>query len=214
MPDIATFRSNVSSILDLGSTADNKIDRALRQSVSFLERTYSFQYMNRFVTFTIDSSKNDPRAYSFPSRPKSIRFVRIKDTSKDTTQFHILDHIAPTELNELPSERPKAFWLDAWDFLWLNSVPDEDYTGEMSYVQYSDWDNFSDSDEPWLLQYAEDLMTAQVIMHVAPFIREPELTQMYKPLRDEGLQALIQAEEDLQREGGLESMQFEARQSA
>jgi hypothetical protein len=167
--------------------------------------------MKRFVDFTISASASNPRVLPMPSRPKQIYFLRVvrdatdvQDASKEYSNLHMID---PSTLTELGVGAPKFYWLDALDYIWLNSIVEKDWTAELYYAQYTNWPTDT-SQSPWLVNNAEELLLAQTMMHLAPFMRDQATQQLWKGQRDLALKALIDADYEFAYQNRSMKMQY------
>lgn len=178
-----------------GSTLDTIIPAKVRQAARWLEQNYNLKYMDRYVGFTFDLGVTNPRAIEFPShRVKRFNFFRIV---QDTGEYQYLQPVDPQDVTATEDGEPSGYWLDGRDYLWLDNTPVEALVAELSYIEYTDWDSLVDEDEPWLLTHAEQAMIGQTIMLLTPTMRQPGLFQTYKLMRDEGLKALVDADNEL-----------------
>jgi hypothetical protein len=178
---------------------------AVRQAVQFIERNWTLQYMKRFVTFSFDTASTEPRALTPPSRPKSIKFVRI---IKADGTFHYIKRVNPRDVIGVEVKIPDGFWLDAFDFIWFDNTPDQDYSAEMLYIQKTDWDGVQDNGTHWLIDNAEDTLLARAILQLAPSIREPKLIAWYDKLWQEGIRTLLLEDDETNYDGTDESMTY------
>jgi hypothetical protein len=204
--NLGAFHALVSSTVKRGTTLDALIPDITRQAARWLERNYTFQYMHRYVTFSLDPTAGNPRAVPFPSvRVKSIRFVKLQD---EDGLFHFMEKADPRQLIETETAIPTHYWLDAFDNIWFNNTPDKVYPAEMDYASYTDWVGLSASSTPWLTEHADDVLLALTVLLLGPVMRDDAMMARYKILRDEGLRTLLLSEEELESTNTNEVMQY------
>ena len=193
--DLATLRLDIRDELNKGSViTDAQIDRHIQQALTALELKHGWGYMDRFVTFTIDAAAAEPRAIPYPSRVKSFEFIRFVLADG---RYHNLRGISPSDITKVEVELPSGYFVDSDQYIWFDNIPGENYSGEMSYKQFTLW-VADDAFEPWLFKYASHLVKYQALMFMAAFVREAELATIYKALRDEALTDALRADEELE----------------
>jgi len=186
---LSEFHALVADTAKRGATLDAFIPAATRQAVAWIERNYSYPYMRRYSTFVLDADSAEPRAISLPNdRLKKLIALRLAD---DDGNWHNLTHVEPTSIRTIGTGRPCSFWLDGLDFVWFDSVVEEDTNGEIVYVERTNWSALANGDTHWLLSHAEDLLLYQTMLQISPYNRDPSLMTLYKPLRDEALRTTI-----------------------
>ena len=201
--DLDAFKALVLQDINKPSTSATRIASAVAQAGQFIERNYSLQYMNRFVSFSFDTASSEPRSITLPSRPKSIEFVRIV---KDDGTFHYVKRVDPRDVSGVKTDIPDGYWMDGFDYLWFDNTPGEDYPAEMGYAQKTDWSGMVGSATHWLFDNAEDVLLSRSILMLSPFLRQPKLMQLYKPMWDEGIRTLLLEDEETKYVGRDESM--------
>lgn len=193
--NLGDFTQLVRDNIKRGSAYDSIIPFGVASAALYLETNYSFKYMERFVSFSLSPDGDVPRALAQPSpHIKSIAFMRVV---LDDGSFRGLSQIDPQQVSKVETAAPTAYWLDGAQYIWFDNTPDQLYTLEMSFSDYTPWPTDA-SATPWLLAYAAPLMLAQTMLELAPTLRTaPELVAMYKTQRDAHLAALLGAEEAL-----------------
>lgn len=184
----------VSSSIARGTTLDAQIPAFVRMAARWLERNYTFKYMERFRQFTFDTTATEPRRITMASgRVKKIEMARGVYTDGS---FQKQKQIDPEELNSIQEGMPKSFWLDGVNCIVFDKTPDENYTEEMKIIEYTSWPTAT-SAETWLTVNAEDLLLARAMMHMAPFLRDPKVIQYWKELYSTSLQTVLNADQEL-----------------
>lgn len=196
---LAAFKAIVADEIGLGNSIESAIDIRIRQAIRWLERNEKLRYMHRWVTFTIDASAETPRLITPPSRIRSLDFFRLvlDENASGNSDFAYLRKVPPMDVENIPAERPTVFWFDGVDHMVLNSTPQENYTAEIGYWQYTNLAALTDDDEHWLFENAEDVLLQQTLIQLANYMKEDDsYFGKLRALRSEGLQTLIKAEDD------------------
>lgn len=191
---LGTILDMVSEEINRGSVYDSIIPNYIRHAALWFERNYTMKYMERFVEFTIDPEASNPRALPFPETPKAIKFFRIP---RDDGRYWYLKKIEPVAVPTWDEDEiPHAYWLDGVDYIWLDRVPDQEYSAEMSYDRYTTWPTDTSATN-WLIQYAEDWLVSRTLYLIAGRVRNPQLGDMHKLRSDEALRTLLLSDEEL-----------------
>lgn len=199
MPTISEIESTIRSAVARGNTVDTEISDALRRAHKWIEDNYTFQYMQRFVKFTLNEGL---ASIPLPSNPKHFEWIRTKPSfTNDKRPLTYLVRIDPVEIKSTERGEPQGWWLDGNDFIRFDREADQDYDLEMLYAQHTDFQNLGGSDATWLTENAEELLVAQTMLHLAPILRDPQLQEMWAPQRDRAIQGLLRAQEQMEWEG-------------
>lgn len=199
---VSDFLSSLQTELNKGASFSSLIAGHARRAHRWMERNYSYKYMERFVTFDFDPDSDYPRVINLPGSGnvitsvmgfKSFNFIRIVN---DDGSFSYLEYVEPTDIQSVGTGKPDAFWLDGVEYIYFNQTPDEAYSAEMSYHQYTDFPTDVDS-TTWLLNNAEWAMICQAMVTLAGTFREPDVMASYKAMRDEELRTLTIADDEL-----------------
>ena len=230
---LAEFEAYVKAVVNVGDTADPFIPAAVRQAVMWIERNYSYLYME---ATNLGGDRLEAGDVSYPlvlfadiappgfaHRVKSIVSVRL-DLPEVGAEFWY-----PEQANKLnfesptPDGNPTHFYFGNQSFglqttgtvntllsfqLVFNKAPTEDLTVFVTYVQYTDWDYVEDDGEHWLMEYAEDLLLAQTLMQLAVPLKDPDLYAPNKVFRDEALRTSISADLELRQSAESPEMLF------
>ncbi len=193
---LATFHTLVKDTAKRGSTLDSYIPTMTKHAALWIERNFTLQYMKKYAALSLDPDSAQPRAISLPnSRFKAVRFFKILNT--DGT-YSFLQKVDPKDITATREAKPTAFWLDGVDFIWFDFTPSELLSAEIGYNEFSNWAALASGDTHWLLDHAEDLLLYQTLFQLAPFIRDPNLMAMYKPLRDEALRTVSLSDDEFE----------------
>lgn len=192
--DLATLTSALSDECNKGnSLTDATIQQRIRMAMDNIERSRDWFYMRSFDNITLDPNAVNPRRIDQPARLRAVHFVRI---ARDDGSYVGLDEVDPKDITKNNMDIPKGYWRDGTQYWWLDNTPDKAYTLEYGVEQYTEWSS-DDAFEPWLLAHASDLMLHQTMILLATYLREPEIMQMHKPLRDEAAQTLREVDDEM-----------------
>lgn len=199
--NLGEFHSNVSTSLNRGTTLDDRIPVRVKQAVNWIERNYTFKYMEQFRLLQI---AKDDRTVKLNSLIKSWKFIRL---IKKDGAYSYLNKIEPQDALGLASEL-RAYWVVGNSALILNSVPTENLSGEAMWIGYTDWPSETTS-RHFLLDVASDVVLGQTLMFMAIFdMKDPRMLAEYKGMRDEGLNTLTRSADEEQYGGAGVSMAF------
>lgn len=190
--DLGTFKQNIRDEANKGKTLDNIIPAKIRQAAFFFEANYDLPYMRRYVEFVVSE-----RSFQQPERIKKIEFLR---QVRADGFFDYIPHIEPQDASSRDEGPPEGFWLDANEYVWFDNKPKEELTFELYYLRYTDWPT-EDSASHWLLDFAEQAMVGQTMLLLLPYMREQNLGQSYKLMRDEALNVMTRAQDEFDYSG-------------
>lgn len=193
--NLGEFHERVQKLIKRGAAFDAEIPYMVAGAAMWLERNYTFKYMERFVTFTLDPELAVPRAVTLPEPGvKAISFMR---NLSPLNEYKYLIQVDPQDVISIETGLPDRFWIDGDQAFWFDKTPDQRYTIELSYDRLTTWPTALDASH-WLLDFAWDVLSWQVMIMMAPALRmDGTLLAMYKGLRDEGLRTLTLAQEEL-----------------
>lgn len=202
---LSEFYSQVSGAIRRGSSLDAVIPTYARMAARKIERNYTYKHMERFSAYTVDPDASDPRAIALPTRRiKVIHHTRIIG---DDGTIYPLKQIDPQELLSIPTEMPRAYWLDGLNYIYLNSTPDKAYTIEFRWDEYTDWP-LDLTAEPVLLDLMEDLMMGETMLMIAANMRDQRLQGLWNPIRQEAYTTSIEADLELRQGDRRYVMQY------
>ena len=197
MSTLGVFHTMVSEACNKGTSLDSMIDDYTRMAARWIERNFNHKYMERCVSFTIDYTVAQPRGIPLAGLGfKAMKSLQIADPTSTATGLLLrtIPKVHRLDITEIDEGFAEGYWMDGYDYLWLDKTPLENYTAYMTYWQYTTWPTLTTS-EPWLLANAEDLMLAQTMLMLAPAARESEWATAWRPIRDEALRTLSLAED-------------------
>lgn len=216
--NLGDFKSNVSQTLNRGTTMDGRIPRRVLMAVQWLERNYTFKYMERFRLLQIVANE---RTISLPSNEviKSWKFVRL---IRDDGSYQYLNKIEPEDVlgiglpspvgtNQRRSDKPalSAFWVSGVSTMVLNTVPETSWSGEGMWHTYTDWPLAEDDFTHPLLNMASDVLLAETLLLMAAFdLRDQRMVAAWKDIRDEGVNTMTRAEDEAKYGGESIAMAF------
>lgn len=192
---IGDFHTTVRTWLKRGTALDDTIPTAVRMAARFLERNYTFMYMKQWFEVTVEA---DDRYITLPSNLfRQVNFFRFRNTENE---FRTIRRINPLQQTSISEDTPSGFWRDGATRLILDAATPEELTGEVQAVVLTDWPTNLNSTH-WLIDVAEDVLLAQTLMYSGFGQRDVAMYQMYKTIRDEGLQTLVQSEQEAEYSG-------------
>jgi hypothetical protein len=91
--------------------------------------------------------------------------------------------------------------------LWLDAIPDKAYSFQAAWYEFTDWPT-STTTEPVWLDRGYNVLFAQTMLMAARGLRDPNLTAIWAPARDEAVKVQVAAEEELRWGGTTQTMRF------
>lgn len=208
---LSEFHALVSESLKRGTTLDARIPGQVKLAVQWLERNYTFKYMEVFRLLQIVSGA---RTLAMPTNAtlKGFKFIRMIGADG---YYETLNKVEPEDLAavQAPSSspiRPASYFVVGNSTIVFDSTPGEDLSGEAMYYQYTDWPTDDTARHP-VLDMAADVLLHQTLMFMGAFLRDMEMIAAYKALRDEGLNTMLRAEDEVKHSGESVSMAFPPR---
>lgn len=202
---LATFYQDVADELRRGSSLEYNIPRWTRAAVNFLEAGQVFAHMQRFATLTVNPTAENPQIIAFPNtRIRSWRYIRSKDSYGD---YEYLKGITPEDQKAERTGKPAGFWHDGVSKLWLDAIPDLPYSYQAAWYEFTDWPAATDAEPIWLAR-GYNVIFAQTMLTAARGLRDPNLTAVWAPARDEAVKVQLAAEEELRWGGTSSTMRF------
>jgi hypothetical protein len=220
--NIVEFNQMVSDSLRRGNTLDAQIPRQTSLAVQWMERNYTFKYMEGFRLITIQQGQ---RVILMPSGVlvKAWNFFRIINSDGSYTYINKVEgkdftNVASTAntliSGTVPSTststiKPANFFQVGLTTVVLDAVPSQNFNCEALFFNYSSWPvdsstipgGTSSFTHP-LLQMMSDVLLAQVQMNIAANImKDLRMVPVYKEMRDEALNTMTR-DEDERRYGG------------
>jgi len=192
--DLQTFHSEVSKAIARGTAYDARIPAYGRMAARYIERNYTFQYMNVMSTFDIDADAVEPRLITLPQRMKKDTLIRIVLSDGS---YQALQKIDPQQQHDLITEVPSGYFLSGDDRIWLAQTPQEDYPAEIFYTRFTTWPTAADGTN-WLLTNAEDVLIAQTMVYMAPLLRDPDAATLWGGMLSMCMKSLLDADYELE----------------
>ena len=207
---LSDFHQLVADHLRRGTTLSTQIVAQTKLAVQWLERNYTFKYMESFRLF---QAVQGTRTMDLPTNSliKGWKFLRL--VNLDGT-YAPLNKIEPEDLIGLRTQNsqtnfvvPEAYFVIGNSKLVFDCVLSQDVSGEVMYYQYSDWPTDLGSTHP-LLQFAADVLLQETLLMMALYLRDPRMADTIKVTRDEALNTLTRAEDENKFSGESISMVF------
>lgn len=216
MTTLTQFYAQVSDEIRRGSKLNYQVPTKVQMAISWMEKKYTFKYMERFCTLLIDSTVSQPRAIQQPTGFKQMYFWRIindNGTYSRITQVDAYDQSANNynedvlSLQTCKSAKPEAYWQDGNNYFWLDNTPNVNYNSELAFTNFTILPADT-SQSPTIIQTYADLILWQTMLLMASTMREPNITTLYKPLRDEAMEAAVNSDIEQRQSGRSESMKY------
>ncbi|TXH10404.1 MAG: hypothetical protein E6R03_15520 [Hyphomicrobiaceae bacterium] len=207
---LGEFHQLVGDSLRRGTTLSTQIANATRLAVTWLERNYTFKHMEVFRLFQLVEGA---RTLDLPTNSvvKAHKFLRLVNTDGTYTQ---LNRVEPEDIGGLRSSTnaagdtvPARYWVVGNSTIVFDAVSSATLNGEAMFYVYSDWPR-ADSETHSLLTTASDVLLWQTLMNMAVFLKDAEMAQANKLLRDEALNTLVRAEDENKYGGESLTMAF------
>lgn len=206
--NLGEFHILVKNTANRGSTLDSKIPVQTKLAVQWIERNYTFKYMEKFRL--LQMVPPDRTILLETSLIKAHRFIRFIGTDG---QFSYVRKIKPEDVTQLPtidatSGLPAGYWTVANKLLVFSATPTAQLNGEAMWYEYTDWP-VKDESTHTLLDIAADLLLCQTLLHLAAFVmRDMRMATIWKELRTEAVNTLTRAEDELEHSGESVSMAY------
>ncbi len=191
---LSDLHSRISRAIGRGSAYDTEIPAYVKEAALYIERNYTFQYMNRYSTFNLDADAAQPRLITLPTRIKRDNVIRIVGTDGE---YGYLTKVDPYQQKSLVTEQPSGYYLDGDTRIWLAQIPAEDYPCEIFWTAFTTWPT-DYSNEPWLAANASDVLMAQTMVDMAPHLKDPDLITMWEGKLRMHMKSLLDADLELQ----------------
>ena len=198
---LADVHTQVSRLINRGSTFDSQIPSFVKQAARFIERNYTLKYMERVTPIFI--AEGESEFYYNEGKIKSIEFIRL---DLDSGEYIFLKKGDPEDFEISKIGRPSAYWLeDETSRLVLDRTADLDYNGTMFAAKFTSWPT-DDSKTPWLVENAEEILIARAVFYMAPLIRNPQLGAWQSQIWNEGIMTLLNSDQELRTKDGSHIM--------
>lgn len=203
---LATFHSDVANALGRGTSLSSQIPTWTKRAVSWLERNYSFQYMKRYLTLTIDLDADYPNYvaigdYSFK------KFRSLSYLAPGASRRRPLPRVEPEDRETTPTGNPGGYWLDGLSNLVLDSIPDEALTLHLHANLFTVWPSDTTFNH-FLLREGYDILFPRTMMNAARELRNAAMFDTWKTDLLDNITTFNVSEEDLQEGGKLERLEW------
>lgn len=181
-----------------GSSLDSALANRVAMAIQWIEQNYTFEYMKRFITFYIEANSAEPGPYVIPTNLKAMLMVRQVTRGLDQgITFRKLQKIDPRQEAGWSRGTPQGYWLDGMQWIWFDAVPSERLEMQAYVARYTGVP-IPDSYSNWLVDNGYQAILAKTMQLLASYARQPGWIELYRPMLDQGIQALILADEQQQ----------------
>lgn len=195
---LGDIHEQISASLGRGTAFDTEIPTFVRMAVQWIERNYTFAYMDELREFVVDPTAEEPRVIALPPRKiKEIRFVRIVGSDG---LYEYLTRIPATDTAGVEEGTPTAFYLVGASTLMLDNTPTSELLLETGLYVFSAWPT-ADSATHWLIDNGPDVLIAKALEFIAIRLRDESMLQFYQLQRQEALANLLVADKSLTTRG-------------
>lgn len=187
--DLGTFYTQIRGALGRGNALDQQIKDYTAKAVLWLERNAEpgYKYMERLYQVTLNKDATFPHVVDFPvGKIKTTTFCRLV---RSDGEYIYLKKISPQEVPSLVEDTPAGYFINGVQGIVLDAKPTENFVLELMVVVYTSWPDKDDSAH-WLLDNAPDVLEAQTLLLMAPWVRDARMRETFRQTRDEGLVTL------------------------
>lgn len=182
-----------------GNSLVGAIPNRVAMAIDWIEKNYSLDYMNRFISGTFLAGSNDPGPYTNFPNMKSIEFIRLVEYGvARSASYSYLTKVDPSDLAEIRISTPSKYWVDAGQWIWLDNIPKQNLPFQARYARYTGRPTTDDTTS-WLFDNGYQLILGKTMQLLASYARQPAWFTLYQPMVDEGLRVLLLADEELKR---------------
>ena len=201
---LSEFNSLVSTYLKRGTSLDAIIPKAAPMALSFLERNYTFKYMEVFKTVQLMAGD---RTITLPLNmvTKSISMMRFINNDGS---YKEINRVMPRDLKGTGVGCPTGYWLSGTTTIVFDMTSPSNVNGEAILNVFTTWPTGPDETHPLLIM-ASDVMIYQTLINMAAYMRDSELVGAYKLMRDEGLNTLTRSDDELRYDSEHSAMAYE-----
>ena len=195
--NLGDFHQLVSQDVKRGNSLDSVIPLRVAMAAMFLERNYSMLYMRQPIEITLNPADANPRFIDLEQDVKSIGYLRYMDSDGN---YQRLSRVSPLDIAQLVEGPPGGFWFSGRSAIILDKTPDDAYVLEGEGKFYTNWPSDL-SARPWLVTRAADLLLAQTMIYIGNHLRDLQIVQQYRGMRDESLKTVMLSEEESEYDG-------------
>lgn len=212
--NLGELHSRIARALGKGTSLDSSIPSFVEEGVQWLEANYNFQYMKRWVEWTIDPNVQQPHVISlYQTKIKKIEAVRlvVEDPAHldaNEARFKDLRRIDPKDRQTRFKGPPSGYWLDGMQSIVLDSIPTEAGIIEGHYIAFTSWQPNEPEFRHYLIDRYLTPLIARTCMIAAIDRRDPRMYDMYKAAYLDAQTVINVSEEDLQYGSGDQQMSW------
>lgn len=218
MTTLAQFYSNVNFEVKRGQTFVSQIPQYVNMALSFIERSHVFLHTENYASITLSAESENPTTIVQPTGFRGMYFWRhllstddngnpIDPSDPNANNYERINHVDPFDMDSIGTGKPRAYWQQGKQFFWLDKVPDKDYPTQMGYNAFTVLPTDT-TQSPYVIQAFGDVILYQTMLLMAPAMRNMDIVNLYKPLRDELFKSLIDADVEERQQSRSESMQY------
>ncbi|MBA4275095.1 MAG: hypothetical protein C0436_05515 [Alphaproteobacteria bacterium] len=205
---VQNFFNTVRATHARGTSLDALLPSALHNALQYIESNYNLSYMRNLWTFQVSSGAS---RYTWvtenASSLKTMRALYYYDnagTKKDLRQVPISEITSNT--GDMPTgffiiPKPQADGSIRQEINFDCAWPEAQTLYAFAYNYYG-WNKNELDSGVVLINTAEQLVLARMMMQLAPVMRDPQLVQLWGALFQDNINVLLQAQDEFERGAG------------
>jgi hypothetical protein len=194
---LSEFHDLVRDSAKRGDTIDTLIPRYVKMAVTWIERNWSFKYMEQLATLRLVAAD---RVVELDRYIKGVKFVRFTPFG-DIADYTYLSPVDNVNVVKPESGVPAEFYILGHNKLVFNPIPDIAYEGEVELTAFTDWPTADDS-RHYLLDIGTDLLLSQTLMMLAvTILRDPKMIEGFRVLREESIRTMLSTDDEMRYTG-------------
>lgn len=199
---LAEVREGVLAETNRPKTPITLIDRRILNSIAWIEKRWSFEWMSRFVGLTLLANSTKAGPYAMPPNYKEPRLLRLKAIeATGVGSYRYIRRVDPEDLVAVKLGDPLAYWIDGVQWMWFSAVPEANASVELLYYAYTG--TMGPGDTHWLFDHGRPFVEAKTMQYLCPYLRMPEVMQMYQGIAQDEYMALAE-DDERRKQAGLD----------
>jgi hypothetical protein len=181
---------DVSTDLNLGTTLDTIVLNRVYAAHRFMERNYTFEYMNTLRTLVIAAGA---LTFTLTAGTKRVQMIRFDYES----QYRYIEKVDPTDVIEAETTIPAVWWLEGTVTAHIFKAFSEATT--LTIVEALTKQAYAAGDSDWLTDQGGDALQYKALMLMAGPAKDLELKQLYADDFQEALNVVLALDDELKR---------------
>lgn len=198
--NLGQFHARIKRALRRGNSMDAVIPDMVSESANVLEMNYTFSWMRRTGETSIALGSNNPNQLSFPNnRVKSFEWIKVIEPGYASPDGEVYRELKGVDARRITGTTPgyiTGYWIDGLSYVYLDNYVAEDTAFLWRWAEYTDWPE-ADAATPSLLMRGQAVLAAETMLLAAQENRDPRMIDLYTARRNDTLNMLLRAEEEL-----------------